>query len=78
MKIKIINGPNLNLLGIREPDIYGTESLSEIENWLKEADEIGEFSIDTETSFELPQFAPGLPNRPPRSRDQATSLGASP
>ena len=30
MKILIIHGPNLNLLGQREPDIYGTESLPDI------------------------------------------------
>ena len=32
MKIQIINGPNLNLLGIREPDIYGSLSF---EDYLK-------------------------------------------
>ena len=40
-KILIINGPNLNLLGTRQPEVYGKTTLTDIENALKKlADEL--------------------------------------
>lgn len=37
MKILVLNGPNLNLLGIREPGIYGDRSYAALEAYIRDA-----------------------------------------
>lgn len=44
MKILIINGPNLNMLGIREPNIYGAETFLALEEFIRSSAK--ELSID--------------------------------
>ena len=47
MNILVINGPNLNLLGKREPKIYGNETLEELMLWLETSSE----SVNIEFKF---------------------------
>ena len=37
MKILVINGPNLNMLGIREPDIYGAQNFEALQKFIKDS-----------------------------------------
>ena len=46
-KIEIINGPNINLLGKREPEIYGSVTLEEINKQIKDYAK----DLDLEVSF---------------------------
>jgi len=66
VRLAVINGPNLNLLGVREPSIYGTETLSDVERRLHDvARELGasvEF-VQRNGEGELVEYIHGLRGR---------------
>ena len=46
MKLLFLNGPNLNMLGIREPNIYGKQTYTDLEAYIREF--CGELGIECE------------------------------
>ena len=52
-EILILNGPNLNMLGIREPHIYGRESLEDIESMSRDQARLHGLAVDfRQSNFE--------------------------
>jgi len=47
VRISVLHGPNLNLLGRREPEVYGRLTLDEIDSRIRE--EAGDLGVDIET-----------------------------
>ncbi len=47
MNILILNGPNLNMLGIREPEVYGNKSYKDLEEYILSLE--SEYPIKTDT-----------------------------
>jgi 3-dehydroquinate dehydratase-2 len=70
MRLTVLNGPNLNLLGRREPEIYGTTTFAELERMVRaEAERLGAAISWLQTNHEgtlvdeiqrLPETADGL------------------
>lgn len=47
MRIAVVHGPNLNLLGVREPEVYGTATLADVDRAVQEL--AGEIGAEVET-----------------------------
>jgi 3-dehydroquinate dehydratase-2 len=50
MNILILNGPNLNMLGKREPEVYGSKSYADLERYLKSFEQTYSITVDIKQS----------------------------
>ena len=74
LEILILNGPNLNMLGIREPHIYGSESLEDIESMSKDQARLHGLAVD----FRQSNFEGELVTIIQQARDNACGIILNP
>ena len=72
--ILVLNGPNLNLLGVREPHIYGTTTLAAIEASCRELAEVAGFSL----AFHQSNHEGALIDLIHRAREEADAIVINP
>jgi 3-dehydroquinate dehydratase-2 len=66
VRIAVLNGPNLNLLGTREPEMYGRHTLEDIERAVRSRAEAGGVELDwhqTNSEGEFVRLVQGLAGR---------------
>ena len=73
-EILILNGPNLNMLGVREPQIYGQESLADIESMCHDRIEMHTLAMD----FRQSNFEGELVTIIQQSRDTSSGIIINP
>ena len=74
LEILILNGPNLNMLGIREPHIYGSESLDDIESMSRDQARLHGLAVD----FRQSNFEGELVTIIQQARDNACGIILNP
>ena len=72
--VLILNGPNLNLLGVREPDVYGADSLQSINSDLAKI----AASLDHEITFEQSNAEHEIINWIHSAREEASGIIINP
>lgn len=74
MKILVINGPNMQLLGKREPEVYGNESLEDVQEMVTEFAE----SLGLETEFFQSNHEGDIVDKIGNSGDEITGIIINP
>ena len=75
-RLLLVHGPNLNLLGSREPGIYGTRTLAEIEAWVREQGAARGWEVECHQSNHEGVLLDLLQERAPASRGVILNPGA--